>query len=227
VTETIQRMKFTQGDGLLIDERAQLAREAQAVLGYSKLAKALVIPDALMFGLRKLGIEPLVRSRVEDYRRKKARPGMWSGHKEALAWLGLSLTLGLGVAPMAHLFRSKYPQRDEILFSIFFTSIALAFTTVLRAIYCGWAAEARGHRKVREWRYCLVSAYEGNIPEFVLSKALQIKAEVPTASLKIESLYETEEKIERVTRDPFLVASLGNECYYIDVWDEKEYEAKL
>jgi hypothetical protein len=225
VTETIQRMKFTQGDGLLIDERAQLAREAQSVLGYSKLATALVVPDALMFGLRKLGIEPLVRSGVDDYKKKKARPGMWSGHKEALVWLGISLALGCGVAPVA--LRSSNHAQDTLLFVLSFASIVLALVSLIRAIYCGWALEARGHRTVREWRFSLVSNYEGTIPEFVLSKALQIKGEVPSACLKIESLYESEEKTWRPAPDPFLVASLGNESYYIDVWDEKEYEAKI
>jgi hypothetical protein len=85
----------------------------------------------------------------------------------------------------------------------------------------------RGTRTVRSWKACSIAEFPGNIPEFVLAKAVQLKQELPKVRFEIESLYGERERIIRPLPDPFLVAILEDERYYIDVWDEKEYEAKL
>ena len=66
-----------------------------------------------------------------------------------------------------------------------------------------------GERKLEE--------YKKPVPEFVLNKAMQIKELVPGVTFQVEEL----------ARDPFLVAVLGEEKVYIDVWEEPQFEGKL
>ncbi len=228
MTTTIRRMKFTQVDESLVDERVQLASQAQSVLGYHKLARALTVPGALLFTLRKLQIEPLVQSSVEAYKLKKARPGMWSGHKRGTVYLTISLLAGFVVAPLLN--------RDLDWGSPHLGCFGVAGAMLLAAgmfITClckFFDSSERGSRSIREWKQLTLSRYEsqgGTIPEYVLSKAIQIKQTIPEVELTVDHLFDRTETISRPTRDPFLVATLGTESLYIDVWDEKEYEAKL
>jgi hypothetical protein len=68
------------------------------------------------------------------------------------------------------------------------------------------------------WSKRLISA-ASNVPPFVLRKAIQIKLACPKVKLYVEGLENHP--------DPFLIATLDREEFYIDVWDEKDFEAKL
>jgi hypothetical protein len=83
------------------------------------------------------------------------------------------------------------------------------------------------------WKRTDIDRYKRIIPEFALRKAVMIKEACPDAVIEVDALV-----IERVRTydshasstsdpDPFLVASLGAERYYIEVWDEKKFEDKL
>jgi hypothetical protein len=75
----------------------------------------------------------------------------------------------------------------------------------------------------RDLRY-----YTEPVPEFALRKAIQIKERLPEAQFFIEAL-----QIGFKTADPFMKVTLDNkntsfkESYYIEVWDEPEFEIKL
>jgi len=85
-----------------------------------------------------------------------------------------------------------------------------------------------GTLRKRVWRKTQLDHYKGNVPEFVLSRALEIKREAPETSFEVMSLVqETTNKAPEPLPDPFLIARHGNETYFIDVWDEKEYEKEL
>lgn len=82
------------------------------------------------------------------------------------------------------------------------------------------------------WHITDISTFAGDIPEAVLSKAVEIKKEVPGAKFEIEHLVEVvsekrEKKRERRLPDPFLVAVMGKERIYIEVWDEPDFEKTL
>jgi hypothetical protein len=85
-------------------------------------------------------------------------------------------------------------------------------------------ASRPGHRLVREWKTAYLEQYSGNVPEHALQKALEIKRAVPAVRFLVEYL---QDSMEHSDPDPFLVAVLGNERYYIEVWDEKEYERTM
>ncbi len=70
------------------------------------------------------------------------------------------------------------------------------------------------------WRRTKLAKYEGEIPEFALSRAIEIKERLPKARFFVEEL--TVDK----RYDPFLIATCGRERFYIDVWDEPEFESQ-
>lgn len=61
--------------------------------------------------------------------------------------------------------------------------------------------------------------FASDVPAFVLRKAIQIKLAAPECKLFVETLANHP--------DPFLVVKQGNEEYYVEVWDEKEFEERL
>jgi hypothetical protein len=71
------------------------------------------------------------------------------------------------------------------------------------------------------WGWKGIARYQKPIPEFVLCKAVMLKREVPQVELFVEEV----EKIQ--LKDPFLVAVLGQERYYVEVWNEPKFEGRL
>jgi hypothetical protein len=70
------------------------------------------------------------------------------------------------------------------------------------------------------WTHTDLTAYERPIPEFVLDKAIRLKEVLPEVRFVIQHM--TDPKA-----DPFLVAMLGKEIYFVDAWDEPRFEVTL
>jgi hypothetical protein len=223
MTTTLPRVRFSEE---LTDSRTELAKEASSMLGYDKLAKAIVMSGALMHTLRMLEIQPLVQSSVTRYQLQKATPGTWSGHREGVAWLLLWAIIVLAVIPEIMPFTGKDFEPGLPGISVIILCVG-SIPIFIRSMFLFWDKDARGHRLTRTWESVPLNQYHGNVPEFALSKAVQIKRALPACSIGVEYLAESEKKIVRPLRDPFLFVSLGDEKHYIDVWDEKEYESKL
>lgn len=68
-----------------------------------------------------------------------------------------------------------------------------------------------------KWRSTPLRKYKGEVPEFALSHALEIKERVPGVEFEVEVL-----SVD--IYDPFLIACCGKERFYIDVWDERDFE---
>ncbi len=58
-----------------------------------------------------------------------------------------------------------------------------------------------------------------DVPQFVWAKAREIASCLPEATFTVEQL-----QSERRIYDPFLIVSYADESYYIEVWDESEFE---
>jgi hypothetical protein len=69
-----------------------------------------------------------------------------------------------------------------------------------------------------KWRRTQLQRFDGAVPEFALSHAIEIKERVPDVQFEVESL-----RIDS-RYDPFLIARCGRKRFYIDVWDEPEFE---
>jgi len=84
-------------------------------------------------------------------------------------------------------------------------------------------------RETVSWKQTPIHEYKKAIPEFALRKAVQIKEACPAADIAIDEITVTRSRTQppRTNFDPFLVVSLGSERYYVEVWDEAKFEAKL
>jgi hypothetical protein len=58
-----------------------------------------------------------------------------------------------------------------------------------------------------------------NVPEFVKAKASEIANRLPDATFTVEQL-----QGEKNIYDPFLIVSYADESYYVEVWEEAEFE---
>ncbi len=58
-------------------------------------------------------------------------------------------------------------------------------------------------------------------PEFVKAKAREIANLLPDATFTVEQL-----RSEKKIYDPFLIVSYADESYYVEVWEEPEFERK-
>ena len=87
----------------------------------------------------------------------------------------------------------------------------------------GW----RAYSEKISWKTFNISAYKKTIPEFALRKAIQVKQACPAVEIMIDELIVKKTQPIRKDFDPFLVVKLGEEKYYIEVWDEAKFENKL
>lgn len=76
----------------------------------------------------------------------------------------------------------------------------------------GWFAQA-------SWSHQQLQSYKQPIPEFVIRKAIQIADACPEVTFFVQSLTESP--------DPFLIARVGEEVYYIEAWAEPRFEESL
>lgn len=211
------------------EERLKLAQRAEKDLGYKRLLRALK-PGALLSTLRELDIEPLSTSKVASYQSSKRKTGMWSGTKIGISTLVANLIsvpaavyavdLALGDPG-----KTATPLHLAMGWTTTLVAIALASFCVIWGIAEGWSS---GTKRLMYWESCALPYYEGNVPEFVLQKALLIKEKLPRADLHVEFLVE---KVETRKKDfflhqpdPFFVVRYEGEVAYIDVWDETDYE---
>jgi hypothetical protein len=72
------------------------------------------------------------------------------------------------------------------------------------------------------WRRVLLGDCPSEVPLFALRKAVQVKKACPEATLEVDELIEQKKLI-----DPFLVATLDDELYYLEVWKEPKFEENL
>jgi hypothetical protein len=71
------------------------------------------------------------------------------------------------------------------------------------------------------------ASYRGYIPVHILNEALSVRSKLTSAEFSIYELTREEREVPRPLPDPFMEVSLGAERYFIAVWDEREFEAKM
>jgi hypothetical protein len=230
---SIPRMRIAETESLMNDERVKLANEAASVLGYRRMARAISAPKSLAATLRALEIDPLYAPDVERYKTKKAKPGMWESQRLAIVFacaLPFPLALFLYLGEISKWDATDVPWHGPLAFCGFLLMIASALASAGLTVASVVNACGRwGTRVKRQWKRATVAEYSriGNIPEFALVKAVAVQKALSNAELSVDRLYESYEKNSWPHMDPFLIAKLGDEEYYLDVWDEREYERLL
>jgi len=72
------------------------------------------------------------------------------------------------------------------------------------------------------WESTDIEKYVDPIPEFALSRAVELRERLPKARFKIE--FPVRNEIPK--SDPFLLMTYGSEEYYLEVWDEPRFEGR-
>jgi hypothetical protein len=237
----IERTPFAEYDDAMVKERYELAKKASAKLGYKVLTRELNPASNLFAALKDAGIEPLSRLAVERYKISKEKVYRRFSSHTLLAWWVFGVVPILGLL-IANIYRTtQLPFQDVGFLSVVgvIASGLVCLVTIVGSCIATWGEDAyRTPRRIRFWQRYKISEYPAAIPEFVLQRALAIQARCAVAEFYVDHLVtgidqtdanaiqDRKERIMR-SRDPFLVAVTKDESYYVDVWDEKDYERTL
>ncbi len=209
-------------DGVACD--VQLAKEADELLGYDRLLNDMVGAQPDRHGviqiLAELGIRPFSESSVAEYKATKVQAiERMAGKIERL--YAFLLVLSIVVVAVGILVTAFYAT----LFITSWTGIGLVvggglFIRIVND-YAG-----RAITRVGKWVGVSLRGYNRRVPEFALQTACLVQQRnITGARLEVEEFL-----IDSVPKDPFLVlvtkTKNGEYRYYLEVWDEAEYEAK-
>ena len=67
------------------------------------------------------------------------------------------------------------------------------------------------------WERVPLAGYQEDVPLHVLERAVAIKKQLPSAEFYVEQR----------AKDPFLIVKCDEEEYYVEVWQEPRFEARL
>lgn len=166
-------------------------------------------PEAkpLLAALQKLEIEPLNQTAVNTYKKYKLEKE-WELLQQKLQRAGWYHHVSFGgyTGIVRSQLGSTWTDDDKYAY--------LAFSGGDRYPTCfamGW------HRSQVSLSDLAVNS---DVPEYVTRKAEAIRNEVPTATLEVDKLED-----RQTAYDPFLVVKLGDEEYYVEVWnaDERDF----
>jgi hypothetical protein len=76
------------------------------------------------------------------------------------------------------------------------------------------------------WVCVPLRGYDSPVPEFALATAMEVHQRVPHVQLAVDELRVQHDAWVVRKADPFLVAKLGDEEYYLEVWAEPGYKQK-
>ncbi len=220
------------------EAKITLAKETSEVLGYHKLIQnihqqhtasetkaKLASPSSLFSVLKALDILPFTKESAEAYKQSKTREGMWSGTRNFVLHVGVSVMLFILIIwRITKMGQSNNPALDGTLLGV------LAGLLIGNTVFCMMNNIGSGHRTIVDWRWCPLQEFSGDIPEYVLYKAIQIKKAFPDVELRID--YLTKEdwgsgSTSEILPNFFLVARCRSESYYVNFWDKKKYEITL
>jgi hypothetical protein len=234
----IQRVALNHTDDVEASLRGKVLAEAYKSFGY--VGESFGARGPLAKTLVRCGITPLDTAQVEQYKASKVSLTEDSGKKwDAAAWailLGaVCFVWNMYIWPSINTTRMAGGDYNDWVADTVFSS----FMTILASLFligCVWYSIIRlhipKHRRQKSWvSYTLggpeKSKYHGYIPIHVLNLALQVKNSRVAASFVVDELTLSVQQVPRPLPDPFLKVTLGSEFYYIAVWDEREFEAKM
>lgn len=207
-------------DEAMIDSRRELLNEASEVLlGHTKDR-----PQAtdLLVALKRLDFRPLESESVRKYKASKQKT--WKSYElgDRLFQILWVICTSLFLICVGDMIRTKStPQIEGV----------LSFVTGLCIVYLSmYLCDVDPTIHTRSWHSTSLESYGiENIPDFVIAKAVELKKMAPGVSFNVEYLSEilTRHEPARFSNDPFLVANMGSDSVFLDVWDEKDFERKI
>lgn len=211
----IEKVKVTANTELMLNTK--LHTDAKNLLNYD--ATHIPVYGELTQVLNKLDIEPLNRLQVERYKEKKTSRSFTNIQRVVFMLLAVQIAaiITCYAAIMNHI-----RCWDDLCWSLGLGSV------FMWVVYSCWQDERQRVQRYVFWERTTIGTYDGFIPPHILQKACEIKHELPSAQITIDRQMtkDTRWYNPKPAPDPFLVAKLGNEEFYIDVWNEPEFERK-
>ena len=241
----IPRMALSHVDDIEANLRGEVLTKASKMFGYAADTFNAVGPLAKV--LVDLGIAPLDTVAVQLYMKSKEKK--WCRRYDA--WFRTLLVAGPVVALLGALFSESclHASADTLGATVAIGVIVTAITLLVLNLFIfernpfstveythSWAQYVLGRTRYdtglqrRKFGYAeavYVEPYTRYVPVHVLNIAVSVKTAVPEAVLYVHELQQTQMEIPKPLPDPFLEVRLDSERYYIAVWDEREFEAKL
>ncbi len=194
---------------------------AEKELGYMGVKVKTQRAEApLAKALHTMGCRPFTEQSIQKYKEKLNKKVEWDN---SFAWI--NWFFGVRVVLFCILFAKIWSLASNPSggreFAIVFSSLFyITFEIIWNCIKMSKRTKKQG-----TWHSWHLNGYIREIPEFVLETAVEVKQRCPKVVFYIEEFFVID-KIEKKLVDPFLIAELGNEKYYLEVWDEPTFKGQ-
>jgi len=208
---------------------------ADRTLGYRHPHKQrLACKGRLAQALKVAGIQPFTNESVAAYKEKMLGQKTWlysflnNNNSDAFQVIG---ALGLLCSVATFVFSGStsygyYVGGGSFWFSwhhAFWTLVSGALVAIFGTIgFFGHLLKTQPYEYQVSWEIKPLANYDQPVPEFALATSMELHQRVPEVKFSIDQFVVT--KARKITQDPFLIAELGEEKYYIEVWDEPGYK---
>ena len=221
----LKRIDLEKGEDAL--SRANLLTEAVSVFGeydsYGNRKIGAPISTKLRLALAKLEIAPIDDRLVAKYKAQKSkRQRLWK--KSEVVLLLMSAVFGVtsltAFAAGIAWYLGKWQDPGG------YNMFGIGILALLPTAFCGAIGLSHDGARWREgrWQRTGIATQLHTVPDFAIARAIAVKKECPEAEMYIDYLTVSEYETRRPDPDPFLVAKLGNEEFYLDVWNEPQFE---
>lgn len=196
---------------LISDDIDELCLQAREKIGYKSPGLGHKHFEQALYDL---DIRPFDRESVEEYKTKAVKSIM-AGERERNTkykignWLVLYGLCSLALCLIGSFLAAK-PEEGAF--------FPCCFICGSIALFVGVGLSSYNLPNVFFWFSTPISEYDKPIPGFALQTALDLKAKCPYAEFFIQEL--------ESFKDPFLVAVIDKKPYYLEVWNEPQFEVK-
>ncbi len=190
---------------------------ASQKLGYNHPKKQHLSKEGkLAHALRVAGITPFDLKSVKRYKLVKSQTfSKLASHESLLAAIFVCSIVAMVILGIVVSNVDPGSAKQVLRWSIYL--LGLVAITFLVLFILGSSSKIRGR-----WMIQTLKDYIDPVPQFALATAREIHLRVPEAEFFIHEFVVKEKQ-----QDPFLVVRLGEfEEYYVEVWDEPEYDQK-
>lgn len=194
--------------------------EAQARFRYhytSSRLKQASRANTVSRKLHDLGIEPLKAAVVKAYQRRKL---VWENLKDLAP--GLGMILGFCILSVLAFVGAAKMHSDTWSVVLGVTGVALIFPVICSSV------SVFHDRRYLIWQRSSLQDYQNEIPVFALERALTVDTGLQGSGICFTDLYvEFLGREAPKAKDPFLVLRSNGRDYYLDVWEEGQFERKV
>lgn len=230
-----------------------LLEKARTLIGYSPrvLSQSEAVEQrakaegSLAYALEKLGIEPFSVDSVRNYQRLQVRRLERTGSNKFVQYMhrggegttcryGETVVVSLGIVAsilttigLMVFFGWDGSKPASLLRLCLLPSVSVWAAWSI----CMWARFKKAYAITARWNKPAAASYQAIIPEFAISRMVEVKEQLPNATFYIEELQGHKEELRTehhkpIPPDPFLVVEFQGVCAYLDVWEEPEFEGR-